>query len=75
MLTRYDPDVDALSILFRETTVTTQPLAEGIVAEYDADGRLAGIEILDMRKNLGGEETLRQVVLEGVGLSSGTSVK
>ena len=75
MLIRYDPDVDALSILFRETTVTTQSLAEGIVAEYDADGQLAGIEILDVRKHLGGEETLRQVVLEGVGLSSRASVK
>jgi hypothetical protein len=30
----YDPEVDALSIIFRETTVTTKHLAEGIAADY-----------------------------------------
>lgn len=40
----YDPEVDALSITFRETTVTTKHLAEGITANYDTDGKLAGIE-------------------------------
>jgi uncharacterized protein YuzE len=39
----YDREVDALYIRFRETTVTTEHLAEGIAADYDADGRLAGI--------------------------------
>ncbi len=63
----YDPEVDALSIIFRETTVTTKHLAEGIAADYDAEGRLAGIEILDALKRFGDAETLRQVVLEGVG--------
>jgi len=37
----YDAEVDALSITFRKTTVTTKHLAEGIVADYDKDGRLA----------------------------------
>jgi uncharacterized protein YuzE len=46
----YDPEVDALNIRFRETTVTTKHLAEGIAADYDRDGKLAGIEILDVRK-------------------------
>ena len=36
MKIRYDAEVDALSIVFQETTVTTQELAEGISAEYDA---------------------------------------
>jgi hypothetical protein len=35
----YDPEVDALSITFRETTVTTKHLAEGIAADYDSEGR------------------------------------
>lgn len=43
----YDHEVDALYIRFKEATVTTQHLAEGIAAGYDAEGRLAGIEILD----------------------------
>lgn len=69
MKIHYDPEVDALSILFRETTVTTQELAEGIIAEYDTQGRLVGLEILDATKRLGDPYILRQVVLEGVGPS------
>ena len=63
----YDAEVDALSIIFREATVTTKPLAEGITAEYDAEGQLVGLEILDAVKRFGGRETLRQVVLEDIG--------
>ena len=63
----YDPAVDALSIIFRDTTVTTRDLGEGIAAEYDASGRLAGIEVLDAIKRFGDDQTLKQVVLEGVG--------
>ena len=33
----YDSEVDALSITFRETIVTTKHLGEGIAADYDAD--------------------------------------
>lgn len=66
MIIRYDAEVDALSIIFRETTVTTQPLAEGIAADYDRAGRLAGLEILDAGKRFGGKDTMKQVVLEGI---------
>jgi len=65
----YDPYVDALSIISHEGPVTTQELAEGIAAEYSAEGRLAGIEILDATRRFGGAETLKQVVLEGVGFT------
>lgn len=63
----YDAEVDAISITFRETTVTTKHLTEGIAADYDSDGRLAGIEILDAVKRFGDSQTLRQVVIEGIG--------
>jgi len=63
----YDAEVDALSITFRETTVTTKHLGEGIAADYDANGKLAGIEILDAIKRFGDKETLRAVVIEGLG--------
>ena len=65
----YDPEVDALSITFRETTVTTQEIGEGIAVDYDEYGKLAGIEVLDAVKRFGGKDTLHQVVLEGVGLA------
>ena len=63
----YDAEVDALSITFRETTVTTKQLGEGIAVDYDAEGQLAGIEVLDAAKRFGGKDTLRNVTLEGVG--------
>lgn len=67
----YDPQVDALYIRFRETTVTTQHLAEGLAADYDAQGQLAGIELLDAVKRLGGDKsTLRKVILEEIGLAA-----
>ena len=52
----YDREVGALYFPFRE-----------IAADYDADGRLAGIEILDAVSRLEDPAVLRQVVLEGVG--------
>jgi uncharacterized protein YuzE len=66
MKINYDAEVDALSITFRETTVTTKHLAEGIAADYDSEGRLAGLEILDAQKRFGGKGTMRRVELEGL---------
>ena len=69
----YGPQGDALSSAtagFRETTVTTKHLAEGIAADYPPRrtyGRLAGLEILDAQKRFGGADTMRHDELEGVG--------
>jgi YD repeat-containing protein len=65
----YDREVDALYIRFRETTVTTKHLAEGIAADYDADGRLTGIEILDAVKRLGDPNVFQRVTLEDVAIA------
>ena len=62
----YDQEVDALYIRFKETTVTTKHLADGIAADYDAEGRLAGIEILDAVRRLGDRQIFKQVILEDV---------
>jgi len=64
----YDREVDALYIRFKETTVTTEHLAAGIAADYDADGHLVGIEILDAMQRLGDPTIFRQVILEDVAL-------
>ena len=64
----YDPEVDAMSITFRETTVTSQRVAEGVALDFDAEGHLAGIEILDAVRRFGSTDTLRRVTLENVGL-------
>jgi len=45
----YDPEVDAMSIVFRETTVTTKHLGEGIAADVDCttlSERLLAISII-----------------------------
>lgn len=65
----YDAEVDVLYIRFREATVTTEHLAEGIAADYDAEGRLAGIEILDAAKRLGDGSAFRQVILENIAIA------
>ena len=69
MTITYDQQVDALYIRFRETTVTTKHLADGIAADYDSEGHLAGIEILDAMKQLGDPSVFRRVTLEDVALA------
>ena len=61
----YDREADAMYISFKETPVTTKHPSEGIAFDYDADGRLAGIEILDASVRLAdADATLKQVTLE-----------
>jgi YD repeat-containing protein len=67
-----DHEVDVLYILFKDTTVTTKHLAEGIAADYDAQGRLAGIEILDAMKRLDDPAAFRQVILEDIAIARHT---
>ncbi len=66
----YDPEVDALYIRFEEATVTTKKLVDGIAADYDAKGKLAGIEILDCLKRFGDKATFKKVTLEEIGLGA-----
>ncbi len=68
MIITYDEEVDVLYIRFQETTVTTQHLAEGIAADYDREGNLAGIEILDALKRFQNPKVFQQVILENVAL-------
>jgi uncharacterized protein YuzE len=67
MRIRYDAEVDALNISFRETSVTTQELMDGIAAEYDSSGQLVGLEILDAARRFDDPSALQQIILEGVG--------
>lgn len=64
----YDSEVDALCIRFIETTVTTSHVAEGIAVDYDADGKVAGIEILDAVKRFGSKDVFKKVTLEDLTL-------
>jgi uncharacterized protein YuzE len=68
----YDSEADALYFRFKDTTVTTKHVAEGIAADYDAAGFLTGIEILDAVKRVGDPAVFKQVILENVSLAKPT---
>jgi len=65
----YDSEVDALYIRFIEATVTTKHVAEGIAVDYDAEGHIAGVEILDAVKRFGSKDVFRKVSIEELTLS------
>ena len=69
MTITYDREVDALYIRFKETTVTTKQLGEGVALDYDTEGRLAGIEILDAIKRLGDPTAFKRITLEDVAIA------
>ena len=47
MKTRYDPDVDALYIRLADTQIdTSREVAPNVVLDFDAQGRVVGLEIL-----------------------------
>lgn len=52
MKIKYDPTSDVLSIEFRDTTVTTKRLTDDVAVDYDAEGNVAGLEVLDIKKNI-----------------------
>jgi len=62
----YDPESDTLYIRFKEAPVTTKHLAEGISADYDEDGNLAGVEVLEANKKLGNQETFRKAFIDDI---------
>ena len=64
----YDGDVDALYIRFLDATVVTQHVAQGLAVDYDANGYLAGVEVLDAAKRLG-PDVLRQVTWENISIA------
>jgi YD repeat-containing protein len=66
----YDSEVDALYIRFIKATVTTEHVAEGIAVDYDADGRLAGIEILDAIKRFGSKDVFKKLIFEELALQT-----
>ena len=66
MKVRYDPEADALYIEFKATTVTTKRLDQNIALDYDAEGQIAGIEILSARERVFGNGSRLVVSLENV---------
>lgn len=63
----YDSSVDALYIRFLDTTVTTKNISEGVAFDYDQDGNLAGIEILEAGVRVGERASFTRVELDDIG--------
>ena len=67
----YDSEVDALYIRFIEAMVTTEHVAPGIAVDYDAEGKIAGIEILDAMTRFENKDIFKKVTLEDLALKAG----
>ena len=53
---KYDADANAAYIRFSpEKVEESEEVACGIVLDYDADGRIVGMEVLDAREHLSPE--------------------
>jgi uncharacterized protein (DUF433 family)/uncharacterized protein YuzE len=70
MKIRYDTAADALTIAFQEGAATCRDLAEGLSGRYDAQGRLAGLEIACASQRLPDLGTLQELQVNGLGPSS-----
>ena len=66
----YDSEFDALYIRFIDTTVTTQHIVECIAVDYDKNGKIAGIEVLNAIKRFGNRDVFKKVILEDISLHS-----
>ena len=66
MKVKYDSEADALYIELQATTVTTKRLDQDIAIDYDAEGHIAGIEILSAKERVFGGTEKRQVLLENL---------
>jgi uncharacterized protein YuzE len=52
----YDPVVDAAYIRFSDADIMeTEEVSQGIMLDYDKDGRIVGLEVLDARAHLPGD--------------------
>ena len=55
MRTSYDPEADALFVWFGPEGTEcagTQEVAPGVMLDFDADGRVIGIEVLDVSERM-----------------------
>lgn len=66
MKVKYDKDSDVIYFEFRDTTVTTKRVTDDIAIDYDSEGRVAGVEVLDAKTNVFGKTQDLSVQVEGL---------
>lgn len=53
MKTLYDPKTDALYVRFAAAKVVeTEEVSPGVMLDFDDQGRIVGVEVLDARRHL-----------------------
>jgi uncharacterized protein YuzE len=49
----YDPETDAAYLRFStQAVIESEEIAPGVVIDYDAEGRMVGMEVLEARAHL-----------------------
>ncbi|MGH7989518.1 MAG: DUF2283 domain-containing protein [Limisphaerales bacterium] len=70
MKVTYDSEVDVLRVLFSSAPIEESDEDKpGVILDYDKNGNIVGVEILDAQKRLGEKENVREVELAGMALS------
>jgi uncharacterized protein YuzE len=60
MKTHYDSDADALYVRFADAKVVeSEEVRAGVVLDFDAEGRIVAVEILDASQHLAGGTDLK----------------
>ena len=63
MKVTYDPQVDVLRIVLSETTVhESDEQKPGVILDYDRDGNVVGLEILNASKRIENPRSLEYAV-------------
>lgn len=59
----YDPDVDVLRIVFSQTAIEVSDEEKpGIIMDFDAQGNMVGMEILDASKRMENPNSVEYIV-------------
>ncbi len=70
MRIRVDQKADAVYVNLTDRAIEgSEEIAEGIVVDYDAEGRIVGIEILDAAKRTADPTVLQQFSLDVPGVA------
>jgi uncharacterized protein YuzE len=64
MKVRYDPEVDVLSILLSDAPVKESDEDKpGVILDYDGNGNVVAVEILDASKRMGNPMSVEYAVV------------
>ncbi len=59
----YDPEVDVLRIVFRDAPIEESDEEYGIITDYDRDGSIVGLEVLNASRRVDDLGTINYNVL------------